>query len=69
MEMKLSVDLSVEELDVIIRDEMRKAYIDHKTVWVDDPEAKKYAKAFKRVAHYYSSPSEHSAWLETVKDL
>ena len=67
--MKLTVDLSVEELNVLIRDEMRKAYQDQKILWCDDPDAKKYAKAFKRVAQYYSSPSEHSAWLETVKDL
>mgnify|MGYP003346957185 CR=1 FL=1 len=67
--MKFSVNLNDEELDVIIRDEMRKAYIDQITTWAGDPDAKKYAKAFKRVAKYYSAPSEHREWLETVKDL
>jgi hypothetical protein len=67
--MKFSVNLNDEELDVIIRDEMRKAYVDQKTTWVGDPDAKKFAKAFKRVAGYYSAPSEHREWLESVKDL
>ena len=37
--MKFSVNINDEELDVIIRDEMRKAYIDQITTWAGDPDS------------------------------
>lgn len=67
--MKFTVDLSMDEIDNIILEDLRRAYIDQKTHWHHEPDAKKLAKAFLKVIEYYSVPSEYREWLETVKGL
>lgn len=67
--MKFTFTLDDLELETLIRDSLREAYLDQKRYWMHDPDSKKFAKAFKRAAEYYSVPSEHKAWLESVKEL
>ena len=67
--MKFNVTLDDLEIENLIRDQLRQAYIDQKRYWMHDPDSKKFAKALKKAAEYYSVPSEHKTWLESVKDL
>lgn len=67
--MKYLVEVDPECLEIILRDQLRQAYVDYKTTWSGEKDSKKYAKAFKRVAGYYSTIAEHELWLEKVKDL
>lgn len=67
--MKYTVELSMDEIDNIILKDLRERYVEQRTLWHHEPDAKKLAKAFLKVIEYYSVPSEYREWLETVKDL
>lgn len=67
--MKMMVEVDADSLDEVFLKELRVAYIDQCTVWKHQDYSKKLRKALLKVIEYYSIPSEHTLWLETVKDL
>lgn len=66
---KLTVEIDLDQFDSLLVIRLREAYMDQILYWKNDPDTKKYCKGLKRTLEYFSVPSEHAEWLETVKDL
>ena len=67
--MRYTVHLDDDEVDELVKNTLRQAYIDTVTVWKAQPDSKKLAANLLGGIEYFSSPQEHAAWFETVKDL
>ena len=67
--MKMTIEVDADSLDDVFRDELRRAYVDQKTIWKHEPDSAKLAENLLGVIEYYSAPSEFKEWFETVKDL
>ena len=66
---KCTVTLDWDEVETLIRDQLRQSYIDTVTVWKNEPDSAQLAKDLLGVIRYYSAPNEFDEWFETVKDL
>ena len=66
---RFKVTLDWDEVEELIRDQLRQSYVDTVTVWKNEPDSAKLAENLLGVIGYYSAPREFEEWFETVKDL
>lgn len=63
------ITLDWDEVENLIRDQLRQSYIDTVTVWKNEPDSAQLAQDLLGVIRYYSAPNEFEEWFDTVKDL
>ena len=66
---KITIDVSDDQMDLWVRDELRRCYVDTVTVWKNQQDAPELGDALLTVIQHYSAASEYEEWYETIKDL
>lgn len=67
MRYKIAVDW--EDVENLIRQQLRKDYVDTMTTWRSQPDSEQLGEALLEVIKYYSAPQEFEEWYETIKEL
>ena len=65
----ITLEVSDDQMDTWIRDELRRCYVDNATVWKDQQDSPHLGDALLTVIEHYSSPSEYDDWYDNIKDL
>ena len=67
--MKYSVQLDPDEVDKLVANHLKEAYVDTMTTWKHEEDSDLLGAALLVVIEYYSGSQDYEAWFETVKDL
>lgn len=65
--MKITFDIDIDQLTEYFVEDMKRAYIDHCTVFKHETNSKKRRKALLHVIEYYSIPTEFAAWRDSLE--
>ena len=67
--MKMTVEIDYDQVDDLIRNQLRSDYVDQVTIWKAQPYSKELSEALLEVIKYYSAPDEFEEWYESIKEL